>query len=96
MKQRGRVKSDLFRKGIIKALLKCGFQIPEKHAMDELIDSLDMEQRGYVKFSALSGILIGSNDNITDANTGYRGIPLINTIKGTSKKKKKIRLCSMW
>merc|ERR1712127_564177 len=67
--QRGRAESQAFRQGIITALLKCGFKEPEKEAMDCFLESLDMEQRGYIQFSALSGILIGSNDNATEANT---------------------------
>tara|TARA_B110000091_G_C13790505_1_gene465411 strand:- start:94 stop:2142 length:2049 start_codon:yes stop_codon:yes gene_type:complete len=102
--QRGRAKSQAFRQGIITALLKCGFKEPEKEAMDSLIESLDMEQRGYIQFSALSGILIGSNDNATEAkNTSYRGIyvspattvggtAIASPVKKRKKKKKKTLL----
>ena len=66
-----------FRKGIVNALVQCGFEPPTSDSLDELLASLDEEQRGVIKFSKLSGILIGSSDNELAANTKYRGIPML-------------------
>ena len=50
-----------FRKGIVHALLQCGFQPPEEEALNELIASLDEQQRGIIKFSTLSGKRVKNN-----------------------------------